>query len=88
MFEHYQQENAQAAFRPGILALALSLMAGVLFLITKGVVWILNFLGLSAGVPPVEVFYEPYEDGKRLEEILEGALPSPLDPLDSGSSEE
>lgn len=59
------QINAKA------LVLAIVLMLGVGALVSTSVVKLLRALGFFPPPrPPVEVFYEPYSDGKRLEDLL------------------
>lgn len=53
------------------LLLALALMLGVAALLSTGVVRMMRMLGFFPPErAPVEVFYEPYDDGKRLEDLL------------------
>ena len=53
------------------LVLAIVLMLGVGALVSTSVVKLLRALGFFPPPrPPVEVFYEPYSDGKRLEDLL------------------
>lgn len=53
------------------LVLAIILMLGVGALVSTSVVKLLRALGFFPPPrPPVEVFYEPYNDGKRLEDLL------------------
>ncbi len=62
--------------------MALGLMLLVAALLGTGVVRMMRMLGFFPPErPPVEVFYEPYDDGKRLEDLLgpeerPGALPA------------
>lgn len=62
------------------MALAVVVMLAVGALLSTGVVKLLRALGFFPPPrPPVEVFYAPYDDGKRLEDLL-GAdeRPGPL----------
>ena len=47
-----------------------------------GVAWLMSALGFQSEEPPVEVTYDPFDDGTTLEDLLGAeALPPPLGPL-------
>ena len=52
------------------------------------VLWLMAFLGFRTTIPPVEITYDPYEDGTTLEDLTaEGipALPEVEEPADPAS---
>ena len=82
MFDHLQHEPVN---RPkvnlGALVTATAATAALIGMLVWGVLWVLSMLGLGNKVDPVEVSYEPLDDGRRLEELLPDGEVRPLRPL-------
>lgn len=86
MFEHLQQREKRRfrIDRTALLA-ALATMAVVILGVTYGVVFLLDALGLGLGRDPVEVTYDPFDDGTQLEELLgPDEVPPTLEVIDTG----
>ncbi len=85
MFEIIKQSERQR--RPQVSrAMLLGATAGVLLLfggIGWSCLWVLSMVGLTNVHAPVEVSYTPYDDGQRLEDLLEGDVPVEL--VDTGA---
>ena len=83
MFEHYQPEDvARRPVRPSLLAAATAGMIALAGGAIYGVAWLMSALGFQSEEPPVEITYDPFEDGTTLEDLLgREASPPPLPPL-------
>lgn len=82
MFDHLQHEPVN---RPKVnlaaLVTATAATAALIGVLVWGVLWVLSMLGLSNKTDPVEVSYEPLDDGRRLEELYPDGEVRPLRPL-------
>ena len=63
------------------LVTATAATAALIGMLVWGVLWVLSMLGLSNKTDPVEVSYEPLDDGRRLEELYPDGEVRPLRPL-------
>ena len=85
MFDRIKQTEAQR--RPPVSrTMLLAATAGTLLVfggIGYGCLMLLSALGLSNIRQPVEVSYTPYEDGRTMEDILDGDVPVEL--VDTGA---
>jgi hypothetical protein len=84
MFETIKQSERQRRSPLSRTAL-LAATAGTLLLfggIGYGCLWFLSAVGLTNTRIPVEVSYTPYDDGRRLEDLLGGDVPAEL--VDTG----
>ncbi len=48
--------------------------------------WLMSLLGFSAKLAPIEVTYDPYDDGSTLESLIDGDQPPLLAPLAEDSA--
>jgi hypothetical protein len=86
MFEHLKQREKRRfrIDRTALLA-ALVVMVVVVLGVTYGVVFLLDALGLGLNRAPVEVTYDPFQDGTQLEELLgPDEVPPELEVIDTG----
>jgi hypothetical protein len=82
MFDHLQQApQDRPKVNLGALAVATAATAALLGMLVWGVLWVLSMLGLGNKPDPVEVSYEPLDDGRRFEELLPDGVVRPLRPL-------
>ena len=77
MFEHLEQPRKPLPWNP----LALLLAVGVAVVLVGGILaasaYVLRILGLNQPEEPVQVWYEPLGDGRRLEDIEQAPPPEP-----------
>ena len=85
MFDSIKQSERER--RPAVSrTMLLAATAGTLVVfggIGYGCLYVLSALGLTNVRAPVEVSYTPYEDGRTMEDILEGDVPVEL--VDTGA---
>jgi len=90
VFDHYNKsQQRRRVANPALLAAATAVMitfsAGTIW----GVLWLMEFLGFQTAIAPVEITYDPYEDGTTLEDLTGGggppALTEPEAPADPAS---
>jgi hypothetical protein len=82
MFDHLQRAPTdRPKLNLGALAAATVGTVAILGMLVWGVLWVLTMLGLGRRPDPVEVSYEPLDDGRRLEELLPDGEVRPLRPL-------
>lgn len=79
MFEHYSPEATARPLRTPALIAATVGMIGLFALTVYAVIWLLDLLGFSNVVLPVEISYDPYENGDTLEDLIGGDAPPPIE---------
>lgn len=80
MFDHIQKPPETTGPNRTVLLAATAGTLGAVGLIVYGCLWVLSMLGFTNKIPPVEVTYDPYEDGTDLEDLLgEGEVPLQLE---------
>ena len=82
MFDHIQHPPKRTGPNPRLLLVAtlgtLLAFGGIAY----GCLWVLSKLGLTNVVQPVEVTFDPYEDGTQMEDLLgEDGVPFELEEL-------
>lgn len=90
MFDHYSQsQKRRRVANPALLAVATAVMVIFSASTIWAVLWLLEFLGFQTRIAPIEISYDPYEDGTTLEELTGGGAPpallEPEAPADSAS---
>jgi hypothetical protein len=84
LFDHYtDSERRRRTVSPRLLLLATASMIGVAIFTIYAVAWLMSALGFRSRPLPVEVTYDPFEDGSTLEQVIGGDVPPPIE--DSGT---
>jgi len=87
VFDHIQHQRPPSGPNRVLLVFATLGMVGAFGLIVYGCLWTLSILGFTNISQPVEVTFDPFEDGTQLQDLLgPGEVPEEL--LDSGLSPE
>lgn len=68
MFDHLHAARPRPPWRPAALLLAAVLGTGLVGGLFAGAAWALALLGFGPEAP-VEVWYTPFDDGRRLEDL-------------------
>ena len=70
MFDHIQHQRERRGPNRTLLLAATAGMVGAFGLISWACLRLLSMLGFTNVIPPVEVTYDPYDDGTELRDLL------------------